>query len=41
MIDASSKYEKEKAKEIEKYNFGALKKYFYNQFYGGNEDADL
>ena len=41
ILESAPQYEAPKAKEKEKYNFGALRKYFWNRFYGGNEDADL
>ena len=41
ILESAPQYEEPKAKEKEKYNFGALRKYFWNRFYGGNEDADL
>lgn len=41
ILESAPQYETPKAKEKEKYNFGALRKYFWNRFYGGNEDADL
>lgn len=40
ILETQSPYQ-EKKKEKEKYSFGNLKKFFWNKFYGGNEDADL